>query len=117
MSLIQTIIDDPKAFINRLKEEHGLSEDEVAQCYRYARPSIDTFDGQAITLWLAHHVGGGEGEGEYVERVLGIKVDDKEVFLRTTGFYSSYEGTDWSGEWEHVEPREVTVVRYFPVGT
>lgn len=70
----------------------------------------------ALSLYvqLVHSLGGGEGDGEYVERVFAIKDEKDEVlhYLRITGYYSSYSGTDWDDKWVEVEPYEVVVTKY-----
>lgn len=116
MSLIQIITSDPSAFIEQVKEQFGgLSNYDVADLYFKHEDGFHA-DGETAYFRLAYSEGGGEGEGEYVERVLGIKVGQEEVFLRTTGFYESYNGTEYSGEWVQVFPQEVTVVRYAAAG-
>jgi hypothetical protein len=70
--------------------------------------------GLALRAKVVYANGGGEGGGDHVERVLSI-IDEKDeaiYHLRITGFYSSYNGTDWDDEWEEVEPYEVTVTKY-----
>ena len=115
MSLIQTIANNPGAFIERVKEHFDASEGDVAELY-FNQDDCFEVDGETAYFRLAYREGGGEGEGEYVERVLGVKVGSEEIFLRTTGFYESYNGTEWSCEWVQVFPQEVTVVRYAPAG-
>ncbi len=39
-------------------------------------------------------IGGGEGGGEYVEHI--IYFHDHDTYIKFEGFYSSYEGIDWS---------------------
>ena len=112
MSLIQTIIDNPTAFIERIKEDQDYEVFDL-----YMQESSFDLDGEWVHLRMAYSEGGGEGEGDYVERVIGVKVEgETEIFLRTTGFYSSYEGTEWTGRWVQVFPQEVTVVRYAEAG-
>lgn len=70
--------------------------------------------GLSLYAQVVHSQGGGEGEGEYVERVFAVKDEKDEVlhYLKITGYYSSYNGTDWDDKWEEVEPYEVTVTKY-----
>jgi hypothetical protein len=114
MSLIQTITANPNAFMAQVSEQLDLDSYDLAELDFEHQDGV-TIDGQTAFFRMAHSEGGGEGQGEHVERVIGVKVGSDEVFLRTTGFYESYSGTDWSGDWELVEPREVMVVKYFPV--
>jgi len=76
--------------------------------------------------YLVHSEGGGEGEGESVDRVFAIaapglslsdgKVDGALAYVRITGYYTSEEGTEWDSSWEPVEPRAVVVTQYFNKG-
>lgn len=70
--------------------------------------------GLSLYVQVVHSQGGGEGEGEYVERVFAVKDEKDEAlhYLKITGYYSSYNGTDWDDKWEEVEPYEVTVIKY-----
>jgi hypothetical protein len=64
--------------------------------------------------------GGYEGGGEHAEHVFKVTNPALDGFVpfyfRTVGFYSSYNGTDWNDSFTIVEPREVVVTQYFPVG-
>lgn len=58
---------------------------------------------------------GGEGQGEEYHIVLKIKDEESghEEFWIHTGFYSSWEGVDWSyGECYQVEPVQKTITVY-----
>jgi hypothetical protein len=51
---------------------------------------------------------GGEGEGEYWHSVKHFK--DHDVYIKTIGFYSSYNGTDfYEGYGEEVKPQQKTI--------
>ena len=55
---------------------------------------------------------GGEGEGEHWESVKHFK--DHDVYISVSGYYSSYDGTDFDG-WEactEVRPKEKTITVY-----
>lgn len=66
-----------------------------------------------FTMPCVHSEGGGEGEGEYVERVFAVKDGDEAlVYFRITGFYSSYNGTDWDDGFSIVEPYQKTITLY-----
>ena len=56
---------------------------------------------------LVYAEGGGEGDGDYAERVF----QHENVFVKITGYYSSYEGTDWD-EISEVQPKQKTVTVY-----
>lgn len=107
------ILEDPNAFIGKLKEDTGHSDSEIADETSMRNDEVAIIDGVTVQYKLVHSNGGGEGEGEHVERVLEFKVGKQVTFLRTTGFYSSYNGTDWSEEWSVVYPRQVVITQYF----
>lgn len=110
--LIDVARTDPKTFIQKVLDAADLSTDDL--CSSWTRTKTATVDDVAVTWNIVHSEGGSEGEGEYVERVIHFCVGgEPEIFLRTTGFYESYNGTEWSGEWQVVYPREVLVTQYF----
>lgn len=54
---------------------------------------------------------GGEGEGETWYSVKYFK--DHDVYIRTDGYYSSYNGTDFDeGYGDEVRPAEKTIIVY-----
>lgn len=54
---------------------------------------------------------GGEGEGDHWESVKHFK--DHGVYIKTIGFYSSHNGTDfYDGYGEEVKPQEKTITVY-----
>ncbi len=79
--------------------------------------AYDPYHGFSIEL--VNSEGGTEGGGEYVERVFKItefnitEPAQEPVYLRRTGFYSSYNGIEYDGEFEIVIPREVIVTEYY----
>lgn len=74
-------------------------------------------DLNGLRIDLVYSEGGGEGEGDHVERVFAIKNVDGSIIshFRLTGFYSSNYGTEWDepSEVERVYPRQVMVTQYF----
>ena len=62
---------------------------------------------------LVYSEGGGEGEGEHVDRVYKVTIGTEFLYLRRTGHYDSYNGIDWNNDWAVVYPREVVVTQYF----
>lgn len=73
-------------------------------------------DGSIWSLSVVDEEGGYEGGGDYAEKVFEFKCNgDPIAYVRVTGFYSSYEGTDWGDNWEFVVPREVMVIQYFAI--
>lgn len=59
---------------------------------------------------VIHEEGDCEGGGDHSEKVFHFK--DHNVFIRVTGFYSSYNGTDWENDWTEVSPKEKTITVY-----
>jgi len=101
--------------------------------YGYRSGQIDMYELEyadealgGLRPYLVHSEGGGEGEGESVDRVFAIappgllvkegKVDGALAYVRITGYYTSEEGTEWDSSWEPVEPRAVVVTQYFNKG-
>ena len=66
-----------------------------------------------ITIELVNEEGGGEGGGEYVERVYALKDGDSVLaFVRQTGSYYSNDGIYWDDDLGQVFPHEVTITEY-----
>ena len=59
-------------------------------------------------LEVVEYDGGGEGHGEYIYLV--FKIGDR--YFRKTGYYASFDGSNWDGSLEEVEPFEKTVTDY-----
>lgn len=54
---------------------------------------------------------GGEGEGDTLYNVFFFK--DHNIYIQINGFYSSYDGCDWSyATWREVKPVEKLVTVY-----
>lgn len=74
-------------------------------------------DSLGFDIECVDSTGGYEGEGDYVERIIKITGpvmgEPKDIYVRVTGSYSSYEGTEWDSDVEYVYPREVMVTQYF----
>lgn len=77
-----------------------------------AKIGNDDFDQNELNIRLVHEEGGGEGEGEHVERVFEHDDNGKLIYFRITGFYSSYEGIDWDTDVEKVKPVLKTITVY-----
>jgi hypothetical protein len=64
-----------------------------------------------IPIWEEIDQVGGEGQGDHWHSVKYFK--DHDVYIKVTGFYSSYNGTDfdgWDDSCEEVKPQTRTVV-------
>lgn len=59
-------------------------------------------------LEVVEYDGGGEGHGEYIFCV--FKIGDR--YFRKTGYYASFDGSNWDGALEEVKPFEKTVTDY-----
>lgn len=78
-----------------------------------------------IALKTVESEGGGEGGGDSVTRVYevlknvtpgkkrGFEGGETICFLRSCGYYSSEEGTEWDNDFDRVYPRQVVVTQYF----
>lgn len=70
---------------------------------------------EGVGIKCVHSEGDCEGGGEHSEKVFAVLEGDQSLsYIRVTGYYASYNGTDWNDDWTFVEPRTVEVVQYFP---
>ena len=97
-------------------EVHSLFLNEFAvdmSDYNEAQIQYSDFENEnyKITGEIDQH--GGEGEGsEYwlVSRIFNKKTEEV-YFIQFSGYYDSWNGTDWSENyWTVVEPKEKTIV-------
>lgn len=66
--------------------------------------------------WLIERVGGREGSGEHTHSIMSmINATTGEVvgYVRMTGVYNSYNGTEWDEDFVEVVQREVLVTQFF----
>jgi hypothetical protein len=107
---------DARGFLDAFLEALGgeISSTDVYEIEELT----DTDRAGGIYLELVDSEGGGEGEGEYVHRIWAVRADGHETisYLRVTGYYQSYAGTEYNDDWTIVEPREVVVTQYFAAG-
>ena len=107
--------ETPNDLMDAVCEAAGV--DSRRDTYEMENIETVTIDGVDLTINLVYQEGGGEGEGEYVERVYEIKHGGQHVcFLRDQGHYESYNGTEMNGEFKEVFPQQVTVTRYAELG-
>lgn len=101
---------DANKFIEELKEI--FEADDLGDL---ANTADGGFTQQGVRINLVYQEGGGEGEGENVDRVISVETDGKiQAYIRFTGYYASNYGTEWNeGSAVFVEPREVVVTQYF----
>lgn len=89
-------------------EEEGWNLEDLRDVLDAYRPtSLSTFRGVTITV---EESWGGEGQGDSIGNV--FRLGDE--YVRVTGYYTSYDGSNWEdAEPESVVPKEVTVTKYF----
>lgn len=92
--------------IKKLKK-YDLSSENLEDLYGDKRQLVESDLGP-----IKHkHISGGENEGSnYVDIYYFPKYN---IYLKASGFYSSYSGVD---DWEHLQevfPKEVTRVEFF----
>lgn len=116
-AVVNFYIEDQEKFISNYPEYTSTAEDlkrfRQNPSFYLAFGQIDlitsfpTVGGEFVCV---DETGGNEGEGEYTHKV--FQLNDR--FIKITGTYTSWDGTDWEyGTVLEVFPREVTVVRYF----
>ena len=76
----------------------------------------DEIEDLGYKISLEKDFGGYEGAGEETWKVFKLTSDDSLTYFRINGYYSSWVATEWDDSIEIVEPREVTVIKYFKVG-
>lgn len=62
--------------------------------------------------WKSVEEIGGEGQGDYAAVIFSVKTPKGTRLFRKEGFYSSYDGTDWDGNFAEVETFQKTVTDY-----
>lgn len=72
----------------------------------------EDFNKEDLDMELVHSQGGYEGDGEYAERVFEHDNGGEKIYIKITGFYSSYNGTDWDSDFEQVQPKQKTITVY-----
>jgi hypothetical protein len=81
--------------------DKGVREDKVPG---------ETVDGIHVTC--VEDFGGGEGSGETRFVVFSFADATGTKYFRKDGFYASYDGTTWDGDFREVTPQERTVTFY-----
>lgn len=97
-----------------------MNYQEILEVLKTKIDSVEDFayeDYDANNLELGEieeiHQEGGEGQGDHWESVKHFK--DHNIYIKVTGFYSSYNGTDFYNEWDccsEVVPKEKTITVY-----
>lgn len=88
-----------------------------SDCVPSKTGGLDYFNEEQQEIWdslghveTVHSEGDCEGGGEHSEKVLYFA--EHEIYIRITGFYSSYDGTDWYDEMSQVYPKKKTITVY-----
>lgn len=106
-------IRDANTFVKELTGLTGIHASEALNNARHSWSRLRFELPPGFKVTCVHVDGGGEGEGEYVERVFCIEHGEQSWHIKTTGSYYSYDGISWSGEFTFCEAREVVVTQYF----
>lgn len=103
-----------------------FKNDPYTSVYIQQERNIEDYIVDNHLLVVVDSVGGSEGEGDYVRRIIGaypitnteyneywVNIDNAR-FFELTGFYTSYDGVTWDSPSEIVEvnPKLVQVIRY-----
>lgn len=107
-----------------LKEWKGVAKDDLYNHFerdfmQYPEDEVK-FDEDKYDIEVVHSVGGYEGGGEDIVRVIHLvdKKNNKEAYIQYEGWYASYHGTEFEcgiNDFTIVEPKEVVVTQYFGV--
>lgn len=100
-----------KAIVKELKNQN-LSTSDISDRFHNLKQIIDLGEylGEAE---LVNDEGGGEGGGEYTEKVIYFKSFD--TYVKIKGSYYSYDGTTWDDEFYEVIPQEVVSIEYIEI--
>ena len=116
-SSLSEAVDEWKTFTLPKIDLSTLSVGDVVQYFATKSVNVDEallkVDGDVYRFASVHFLGGGEGEGERVERVVAvIKCTSGSEgilmgYVKVTGYYESYNGIEWdsSDEWQVVTPK------------
>lgn len=104
--------------------------DQLSEAIRTMSPDRFVTDLNPVSNWSREANSGtlmlpGVGQAEFVDAQFGSEGSGSEVWIvfnvkdelfKMTGFYSSWDGTDWNGyNIFRVEPEEVVMVIYRPI--
>ena len=139
MSVIELLnkaaeIADADMNVSTFVEEYLLDHDEAAwpllgdikqiSLNKWTRGNASRATVDGYYLCVVNSIGGGEGGGEHVERIISAyklieSTDDRIVFdtsdasfCKLTGFYSSYDGIAWDEDLRMVSPSLKTIVEF-----
>lgn len=105
IKIIQDVSLDKQIINNSILNNNDICN--IAEYKDYGKLNLP------FNIKLVNKEGGYEGEGEYVERVFEILYKlDSLGFVKLTGFYNSYDGTEYDDEIIQVYPKQVIVTQY-----
>lgn len=105
-----TFIDDIESTLENFEDKYGNSG---WGCLKYEAGSKPVLIPELGTVQVVDSVGGYEDDGAYVHLVLKVTSDEGNVrWFKKEGYYASYDGTSWDGDFSEVHPREKTIVVY-----
>ena len=103
-----------KQTVTEFLDNSSVMAEELMHEGRYGDNSWDNWDNQLPFEFKVVDSYGGEGQGTDFWTVIQVRLpgDDSETaFVKLHGWYTSYEGADYSG-WKFVEPRQKTITVY-----
>lgn len=104
----QKLKDEYKAWASIPYDERKNTERPESY---WAKADNEWLNSIGIGEWEEVDQYGGEGQGDTWYSVKYFK--DHDVYIKTTGFYSSYNGTDfYNGYGEEVKPQKKTITVY-----
>lgn len=119
LSLELLAVTDARGFLDAFLEALALAREDgdaaITTSDVYEVEELDEDDVvDGIYIKIVDSEGGGEGEGDYVHRIWGVfKGGNTLSHIRVTGYYQSYNGTEYNDDWTLVVPRDVLVTQYF----
>ena len=80
----------------------------------YFNDSDDCVKFEGYTITKEARYGGFEGGGDSVWIVFKVTKDNETQYFRKSGYYDSWNDTEWDSGIELVKPKEVTVIKWYP---
>jgi len=108
-------VDETKAIIQRdpriwIDAYLKLLDDPTVDDLKWGR-DLEAVNG--FNIKQVYEEGDTEGGGEYSEVVYAITYQEERLaYFQYTGYYSSYNGTEWNDGYNIVFPYQVTLTKY-----
>lgn len=87
-----------------------LTNDDITPEKLYYEDFEENIEDKYGPIHTVHSVGGGEGEGDHLERVWFF--ENYNIYLRMIGIYSSYSDSEFPDGFEQVFPRRIISTVY-----